>query len=144
MSEVLAYTFRCSSRVGSRLEKPARDKHSCLLQKFVNYKRKKFYNIGPSSKEIVHKSGPPPIEQLAPEFSALKLDHKLDTSPAGRKTSRSSPPTSSSPTASAVRFGFNLIKLFSLSPTVGQNKLERLLSGYFFKRVEFSRIRLKE
>jgi hypothetical protein len=25
----------------------ARDKHSSLLQTFVNYRRKKFYNIGP-------------------------------------------------------------------------------------------------
>jgi hypothetical protein len=25
----------------------AKDKHSCLLQKFVNYRQKKVYNIGP-------------------------------------------------------------------------------------------------
>jgi hypothetical protein len=28
------------------LEKPARDKHSSLLQAFINYGLKKFYNIG--------------------------------------------------------------------------------------------------
>ncbi len=44
----------CYTRVGSgptrkhqaRLEKPARDKHSSLLQTFANYRCKKFYNIG--------------------------------------------------------------------------------------------------
>ncbi len=30
------------------LKRPAKDNHSSLLQKFVNYGRKKFYNIGPS------------------------------------------------------------------------------------------------
>ncbi len=29
------------------LERLARDKHSSLLRKFVNYGQKKFYNIGP-------------------------------------------------------------------------------------------------
>jgi hypothetical protein len=46
---------RCFTRVGSgltckhytRLERLARDKHSSLLQKFVTYGRKKFYNIVP-------------------------------------------------------------------------------------------------
>ncbi len=33
----------------TRLEKPARDKRSSLLRTFVNYARKKFYNIGPSA-----------------------------------------------------------------------------------------------
>jgi len=31
----------------TRLERLARDKRSCLLRTFVNYGRKKFYNIGP-------------------------------------------------------------------------------------------------
>jgi hypothetical protein len=31
----------------TRLERLARDKHSSLLQEFVNYGRKKLYNIGP-------------------------------------------------------------------------------------------------
>jgi hypothetical protein len=31
----------------SILERPAKDKHSSLIQKFVNYGLKKFYNIGP-------------------------------------------------------------------------------------------------
>jgi hypothetical protein len=31
----------------TRLEKLARDKHSSLVQKFVNYEQKKFYDIGP-------------------------------------------------------------------------------------------------
>jgi hypothetical protein len=31
----------------TRIDKLARDKHSSLLQKFVNYGRKTFYNIGP-------------------------------------------------------------------------------------------------
>jgi hypothetical protein len=30
-----------------RLERPARGKHSSLLQAFVNYGRKEIYNIGP-------------------------------------------------------------------------------------------------
>jgi hypothetical protein len=29
------------------LERLSREKHSCLFQKFVNYSRKKLYNIGP-------------------------------------------------------------------------------------------------
>ncbi len=50
--------FRCSTlgqalglahKQQTRLEKFARDKHSSLLQKFVNYEQKKFYNIGPRS-----------------------------------------------------------------------------------------------
>ncbi len=36
------------SRTFIQLEKLAKDKHSSLLQKFVNYGQKKFYNIGPS------------------------------------------------------------------------------------------------
>jgi hypothetical protein len=31
------------------LERLSRDEHSCLLQKFVTYDRKKFYNIGSSN-----------------------------------------------------------------------------------------------
>jgi hypothetical protein len=37
-------------KFGKALERSARDKHSSLLRKFVNYRRKKFYNIGPWSK----------------------------------------------------------------------------------------------
>jgi hypothetical protein len=37
----------------TRLERLARDKHSSLLRKFVNYNCKKFYNIGPRLQEIV-------------------------------------------------------------------------------------------
>jgi hypothetical protein len=45
----------CFTRVGSglvcnhkiRLERLARDKHSSLLRKYINYGHKKFYNIGP-------------------------------------------------------------------------------------------------
>jgi hypothetical protein len=36
----------------TRLEKLARDKHSSVLPKFVNYGRKKFYNIGPRPEEF--------------------------------------------------------------------------------------------
>ncbi len=36
----------------TRLERLARDKHSSLLQKFVNYGQKKFYNIGPRADDI--------------------------------------------------------------------------------------------
>jgi hypothetical protein len=47
---------RFFNRVGScftnrhytKLERLAMDKHSSLLRTFVNYGRKKFYNIGPS------------------------------------------------------------------------------------------------
>jgi hypothetical protein len=50
-------SFRCSIREGwglclkhkARLEMPDNDKHSNLLRTFVNYGRKKFYNIGPWS-----------------------------------------------------------------------------------------------
>jgi hypothetical protein len=33
----------------TRLERLAMDKHSSLRQKFVNYREKMFYNIGPKS-----------------------------------------------------------------------------------------------
>jgi hypothetical protein len=33
----------------TRLEKLARDKHSIILRKSINYGQKKFYNIGPRS-----------------------------------------------------------------------------------------------
>jgi hypothetical protein len=48
--------FRCSTLSKlARLERFARDKHSTLLQKLVNYD-KKFYNIGPKLKiEIIGK-----------------------------------------------------------------------------------------
>ncbi len=35
------------NRIFTALEKFARDKHSSLLRKLINYGRKKFYNIGP-------------------------------------------------------------------------------------------------
>jgi hypothetical protein len=35
------------SEASFRLERLAKDKRFSLLQKFVNYRRKKFYNIGP-------------------------------------------------------------------------------------------------
>ncbi len=38
------------------LERLAWDKHSSLLQTFVNYIRKKFYNIGPSALLYLHYS----------------------------------------------------------------------------------------
>ncbi len=48
--EQLEYTFTwvggLSYNHWTRMERPARDKHSCLLRKFVNYVRKKLYNIG--------------------------------------------------------------------------------------------------
>ncbi len=34
-------------------EKPAKNKHSSLLQTFVNYKCKKFFNIGPKSRMLL-------------------------------------------------------------------------------------------
>ncbi len=51
---------KCFTRVCSgitrkhktRLERLARDKRSCLLQKLINYGCKKFYNIGPRSHQI--------------------------------------------------------------------------------------------
>jgi hypothetical protein len=51
-------TFSCSTlgltpvlthNLYIRLENPERGKHSSLLRTFVNYDRKKFYNIGPGS-----------------------------------------------------------------------------------------------
>ena len=41
----IIYIFLCKASV-SRLEKLAWDKHSNLLRKFINYRRKKFYRIG--------------------------------------------------------------------------------------------------
>ncbi len=41
---MLAPGLTCKHQI--RLESPARDKHSSLLDTFVNYVRKKFYNIG--------------------------------------------------------------------------------------------------
>ncbi len=52
----ITLTFRCSTlgqasgltnKHQTRLERLARDKHSSLSRKFVNYGRKKFYRIGP-------------------------------------------------------------------------------------------------
>jgi len=40
----------------TRLEKPAKDKHSSLLQKFINYDQIKFCNIVPRSQ--THKTFP--------------------------------------------------------------------------------------
>ncbi len=42
------------------MKKLAKDKHSSLLQKFVTYGRKKFYNIGPR-------------DQIWAEFSSLEV-----------------------------------------------------------------------
>jgi hypothetical protein len=36
-----------TSPTKTRLERLARNRHSSLLQKFINYGEKKFYNIGP-------------------------------------------------------------------------------------------------
>jgi hypothetical protein len=55
---VIIIIERCFTRVGSgltrkhyaKLESVARDKHSSLLQKSVNYGRNKFYHTGPWSK----------------------------------------------------------------------------------------------
>ncbi len=42
----MAYPLvRSSPKPQPMLERPAREKHSSLLQKFINYVRKKFYNI---------------------------------------------------------------------------------------------------
>ncbi len=47
------------------LEKIAREKHSSLLWKFVNYGRKKFYYIGPGSRAVSPRSIHfKPIDQL--------------------------------------------------------------------------------
>ncbi len=53
--------FGCSTQVGyslthkhqSRLERLARDKHSSLLRTFVNYGRKKFYNVDPMGPNVI-------------------------------------------------------------------------------------------
>ncbi len=46
----LGQTLSITHKRYTRLESLARGKHSNLLRTFVNYGRKKFYNIGPSSK----------------------------------------------------------------------------------------------
>jgi hypothetical protein len=48
------------------LERFARDKHSSLLRKLVNYGRKKFYRISPSSGSIVGR-----ISTHNPKFKGL-------------------------------------------------------------------------
>jgi hypothetical protein len=35
-----------------KVERLVKDKHSCLLRKFVNYGRKKIYNVGPRANVI--------------------------------------------------------------------------------------------
>jgi len=53
---------RCSAQVGSdlthkqitKLERPARDKHSRLFGPFVSFKEKKFYNTGPGGMYYKH------------------------------------------------------------------------------------------
>ncbi len=54
--------FRCSTlwqtpglthKLQTRLERFARDNHTSLLQKFINYDRKMFYNIGPRQRGYV-------------------------------------------------------------------------------------------
>ncbi len=42
--------FSFTHKRQTRLERAAKDKLSSLLRKFVNYRRKKFYNIGPGLK----------------------------------------------------------------------------------------------
>ena len=41
----------------TRLERLRRDKHSCLLRKFVNYGRKKFYKIETRLVDVLMLSG---------------------------------------------------------------------------------------
>ncbi len=44
------FTCKCCSFIHkqlTRLERPSKDKHSSLLRIFINYKRKRFHNIGP-------------------------------------------------------------------------------------------------
>ncbi len=56
----LTKSFRCFTCVGSdlthkqwtRLERPGRDKHSCILPTFINYGREKFYNIEPRCRGV--------------------------------------------------------------------------------------------
>jgi hypothetical protein len=49
-------------RLGLKLERLARDKHSRLLRKSVNYSRKKFYRTGPYQ-----------LEKLLPNFKTEML-----------------------------------------------------------------------
>ncbi len=44
---IIGETLNIKIKYLTQLESTARDKHSSLLRKFVNYGRKKFYNIGP-------------------------------------------------------------------------------------------------
>jgi len=57
------------------LESPAKDKHSSLLRKFINYGRKKFYNIGP--KNVAKKVGSERFETHIFEISSLISDYFL-------------------------------------------------------------------
>jgi hypothetical protein len=57
------------------LERPAKDKPSSLLQKFINYGRKKFYNIGP--KNVAKKVGSERFENPIFEISSLISDYFL-------------------------------------------------------------------
>ncbi len=49
----------------------ARDKHSSLLRTFVNYGRKKFYNIGPRS------GRPPEMNETLPEKIKVHLRQRF-------------------------------------------------------------------
>ena len=58
----------------TRLERLARDKHSCLLQKFVTYGRKKFYNIGPWWHHDIQHNDNQHINKKQKLFTTFELD----------------------------------------------------------------------
>ncbi len=66
-----------NSRIGSwphpqtLLERLTMDEHSCLLRKFVNYGRKKFYNIGPRT---LRSPFPPELAETLQVANLVQLD----------------------------------------------------------------------
>jgi hypothetical protein len=72
-----------------RLEELARDKHSSLLQRFVNYGRKKFYKIGTRSDSGISDVHSFRVANLAPilPISSLPLAPKPFPPPTRRRPS---------------------------------------------------------
>ena len=66
------------------MERLARDKHSSLLQKFVNYGQKKFYNIGPRCTSLTAKAkkAKEDIEILKKKLAAERKKTSFPSQPA--------------------------------------------------------------
>ncbi len=117
-------------------ERLAVDRDSSLWQTFVNYRRKKIYNISPCSGETHHRVNsstdearfyhkPPTIWLLDSFRSVCGAKSGSGTSATAGKTTHTIP--------SIVMSGKIVRKIFFNSPTMGRNKLECLPPGKIFK-----------